>query len=430
VRGALLSLLDAIVVPFYSVFRLRHPRPARAALDADAAETKRFNAAAEDYFAHHASHDALARKPFSEPAELSRRLVDVGTLIDALRIAPGDTVLEIGAGSCWVSHVLNRFGCRTIAVDVSPTALSIGRSLFARHPDTNHALHPAFVCYDGFTLPLADASVDAIVLYDVFHHLPNPDAVLREMRRVLTRDGIVAMSEPGRGHAASAPSRAESGDTGVLENELVLEEIGERALRAGFTAARFVAAASRAPLEVDIAQFRSFLGGRGLSRYWAEFAASLDSHYYPVLFAGDPEPTTRRPRRLRAVIRTLGAPAPVALRANTAGEITLSIRNVGDTRWLAAEGAGWTRVGAHLSRTQEVGGRDGGADAASLVNYDWVRAALPRDIAPGETVDVAITLPPIAAPGRYTIEFDLVIEGVAWFATRESAALLVPCEVR
>jgi ubiquinone/menaquinone biosynthesis C-methylase UbiE len=62
-----------------------------------------------------------------------------------------------------------------------------------------------FLPYDGQTLPVADASVDRIVLYDAFHHIPNQERLLREMRRVLRPDGIVAMSEPGRGHSTSPP---------------------------------------------------------------------------------------------------------------------------------------------------------------------------------------------------------------------------------
>ena len=37
-------------------------------------------------------------------------LIDTGVLIEALRLRPGDVVAEIGAGSCWLSHMLNRHG--------------------------------------------------------------------------------------------------------------------------------------------------------------------------------------------------------------------------------------------------------------------------------------------------------------------------------
>jgi len=60
----------------------------------------------------------------------------------------------------------------------------LGRTLFERDPQTNWSLDPAFLAYDGQTLPVADATVDRIVLYDAFHHIPNQEHLLREMRRV------------------------------------------------------------------------------------------------------------------------------------------------------------------------------------------------------------------------------------------------------
>ena len=100
-------------------------------------------------------------------------------------------MLEIGAGSCWLSLFLNRYGCKTIAIDVSATALSIGRMVFDRDPSTNWELGPAFIVYDGHTLPAPDASIDRIVLYDAFHHIPNQRQLLRTER---SRRGLARLA--------------------------------------------------------------------------------------------------------------------------------------------------------------------------------------------------------------------------------------------
>jgi SAM-dependent methyltransferase len=328
-----------------------------------------------------------------------------------MRLRPGDTVLDLGAGSCWLSHLLNRFGCRTIAVDVSPSALLVGKALFDRDPRTNWRLEPRFLAYDGRTLPVADGSVERVLLYDAYHHLPNPARLMGEMRRVLAPDGIVAMSEPGRGHAGSAPSVAEAAATGVLENELALEDIADLALRSGFRSARVVVA-GRPPLyEMEAANLRAFMGGRGFARYWRDLCAGLDGHHYLLLFAGDPMPTTSRPKLLRASIRRVES--RVGSRV-----VVLDLHNAGDTRWLSREGApGWTRVGAHLRRDD------------TIVDFDWLRASLPSDVEPDAVVRVAVELPVITQPGNYSIVFDLVIEGVAWFADRGSPSVEVPWQV-
>ena len=410
-RSLALSAIDLAARPILLPFRLGRPRSDAAAAGSLEARTDEFNRAAETYYATHAGAERLLDKPFSEPDALARRLIDIGVLIDAMRLRPGDTVLDLGAGSCWLSHLLNRFGCRTIAVDVSWSALQVGKQLFDRDPRTNWSLDPRFLAYDGRTLPVADGSVERVLLYDAYHHLPNPSHLMGEMRRVLVPDGIVAMSEPGRGHADSAPSVAEAEATGVLENELAIEDIADLALASGFHSARVVVAGRPAAYEIEATALRAFMGGRGFARYWKDLCANLDGHHYLLLFAGDPMPTTSRPRRLRASIRHVESRAGSRV-------IVLDLHNAGDTRWLCSAGApGWTRLGAHLRR--------GGA----LVDFDWLRVALPSDVEPDGLVRMAVELPVIAEPGSHSIVFDLVIEGVLWFADRGSKSVEVPWHV-
>ena len=42
---------------------------------------------------------------------------------------------------------------------------------------------------------LPDNTLDAILLYDAFHHLSYPDVVIRELHRVLKPDGILSFSD-------------------------------------------------------------------------------------------------------------------------------------------------------------------------------------------------------------------------------------------
>jgi len=417
-RSLALAAIDVAARPLFLPFRL--DRPASRATQAQLEQqTDTLNAAAECYFASHVDEGHLLDKPFSEPAALSRRLIDVGVLIDGLRLEPGDTVLELGAGSCWLSHLLNRFGCPTIAVDVSSSALAVGRRVFERDPRTNWSLDPQFLVYDGHTLPVGDASVDRVLLYDAYHHLPNPARLLREIRRALRPDGIVAMSEPGRGHADTGLALSEAA-TGVLENELVVEDIGELAIACGFTAARVVVAANAPLAEVDVARLRPFMGGRGFAQYWKNLCAALDGHHYLLLFAGDPAPTTRRPKRLKAILMASTSGLPMS--AGKPAAVDLDLHNAGDTRWLSTPSQpGWTRLGAHLYR---------GDASRTLVDFDWLRVELPREVAPNETVRVRATLPEITEPGDYLVTFDLVIEGKAWFSDRDSVSVDLPIRVR
>lgn len=407
-----LRLLDLVSQAALLPFRRSRPAGQPRAPDAPAAQVDAFNAAAERYFAAVADPAFLLDKPFSDTTLAAKHLIDAGVLIDALRLKPGDVVAELGAGSCWLSHMLNRFGCRTIAIDVSPTAIALGRQLFERDARTNWALDPRFLAYDGRRLPLDDGSCDGIVINDAFHHVPNPRAALTEMHRVLRRDGIVAMSEPGAGHGSAAHSVAEA-ETGVLENELVLEDLAALAEDAGFREATVIVASPLVRHEIPARELGAFMGGRRFAAYWKALCSGLEQHHYIVLHKGSSEPTTRRPARLGARIDIRGG-AVVSAHAGERLRVAVSLANIGDTCWLAGAdaGSGWTRLGAHLYRP---------GPPREPIDFDWHRAELPRDVRPGEGLTVAVQLPPLDAPGDYLVVFDLVVEGLAWFADRGAA---------
>jgi hypothetical protein len=62
------------------------------------------------------------------------------------------------------------------------------------------------------------------------------------------------------------------------------------------------------------------------------------------------------------------------------------------------------RFGAHLLRGDE-----------EELNWDCGRAALPRDLAPGETTDLEFIFRASKEPGDYILEFDMVAEHITWF---------------
>ena len=381
--------------------------------------TTAYNEAAERYFAEHADPQFLLDKPFSEPSLFAMYLVSAGTLIAGAKLRPGDTVIEFGAGSCWLSHFLNRYGCRTISIDVSETALALGRQLFERDPRTNWSLDPRFLAYDGHTFPLNDAMCDRIVVFDAFHHVPNQREILAEMHRVLKADGVVAMHEPGRGHATMPSSVAETRAADVLENELVIEDLAALAEAIGFGTVNVIAAGTTTLYELPAREIGRFTGGsgRGLYQYWEKLCSDLLNRHYVLMYKGDSRPTTARPDILDSAQEVLRPTGRGWARHGVSIPVRLRVSNHGNTRWLhAGAGAsrgGWTRVGVHLYEAGEV---------PRLIDFDWHRAGLGRDVDPASRLVVDLDLPPIARAGNYELHFDLVIEGLTWFAERGASA--------
>lgn len=90
----------------------------------------------------------------------------------------GQRVLEIGGGSGFQAEILSQWGLDVISLDV---------------PDRPRAAAPHFPVrdYDGRTLPFPDKSFDRVFSSNVLEHVKDLDCLIREMRRVLTVDGLM-----------------------------------------------------------------------------------------------------------------------------------------------------------------------------------------------------------------------------------------------
>ena len=94
----------------------------------------------------------------------------------------------------------------------------------------------------------------------------------------------------------------------------------------------------------------------------------------------------------------------------------LRVENIGLARWPAGGEAGSNKgavyLGSHLLKVNE-----------DEVDWDYARARLPRDLEPGETANIEITVRAPQTPGSYIVEFDMVAEHIAWFEDHGSGTL-------
>ncbi len=101
---------------------------------------------------------------------------------------------------------------------------------------------------------------------------------------------------------------------------------------------------------------------------------------------------------------------PATLAASSFATLKLRVTNRGDVTWPDDIPAG-----RHVS----LGNHWIGADGTPAV-FDDGRALLPRAVAPGDAVDVELTVQGPDSPGEYALEVDLVQEHVSWFAQKGS----------
>jgi hypothetical protein len=112
---------------------------------------------------------------------------------------------------------------------------------------------------------------------------------------------------------------------------------------------------------------------------------------------------------------------PILARSARSVRVKARVRNL-STRAFPAHatyGRRLVRLGAQLCTA------DG-----TLIDRDYARAWLPRDLPPGDETEIPIDLTAPDKPGRYSLKFDLVSEGVDWFEKSGSETTLKGLWVR
>jgi ubiquinone/menaquinone biosynthesis C-methylase UbiE len=114
-------------------------------------------------------------------------------VLKEVSIGQGFRVLDYGCGpGAYVAHTAELVGPtgKIHALDIHPFAIQRVTGI-ARKKGLANVETILSDCGTG----LPGESVDVVLLYDIFHHLSQPDAVLQEIHRVLKPAGILSFSD-------------------------------------------------------------------------------------------------------------------------------------------------------------------------------------------------------------------------------------------
>lgn len=137
------------------------------------------------------------------PADEARYRAWFGKLLEE-RLSKGK-LLDVG---CGVGHVCSFFanlGCTVAGVDISSEAIA-----FARRREPRGIFEEA---KESGALPFSDNAYDLVTCLGVLEHIPHPETILRELRRVCRPDGNCVLVVPN----TSSPYFWFGGGTGQIE---------------------------------------------------------------------------------------------------------------------------------------------------------------------------------------------------------------------
>lgn len=121
--------------------------------------------------------------------------------LEDIDLAPGQRVLDLGCGRGRHMHALywHDTPLNVVGLDLSHGEVKAALDGFfdLPPPDPVSDKRSAVVLAgDAAQLPFPDASFDRIICSEVLEHVPDPDAVLAEISRILKPDGLFIASVP------------------------------------------------------------------------------------------------------------------------------------------------------------------------------------------------------------------------------------------
>ncbi|HEY3943432.1 MAG TPA: methyltransferase domain-containing protein [Acidimicrobiales bacterium] len=144
----------------------------------------------------HGHHESVLRSHKWRTAQNS-----AGYLLDHLR--PGHDLLDVGCGPGTITlDLAERLAPgRVVGIDRAGSVLEDAKALRRER----RAANVTFTTGDAYALEFDDRSFDVVHAHQVLQHLSDPGAALAEMRRVLRRDGILAVRDSDYGSFLWSP---------------------------------------------------------------------------------------------------------------------------------------------------------------------------------------------------------------------------------
>ena len=109
----------------------------------------------------------------------------------ARRWAREKLVLDVAAGTGYGSALLAKAARRVWAMDLDAEAVRCARAFSGSE-------NLLFLTGEATCLPFSNASMELVVALEVLEHVSNPEALVRELARVVRADGVVVISTPDK----------------------------------------------------------------------------------------------------------------------------------------------------------------------------------------------------------------------------------------
>ncbi len=341
--------------------------------------------------------DASPRNP-----QYFRLMYDLLNLLQAMQIVPQGRILEVGSGPGWVTEILLMLGFKVDAIepseDLTKVALERCKALEQHYHSTVHS-NVRFHQTTLEEIEFEDESFDAIIFFDVLHHIVNEEIALEKVFSFLIPGGCLGIVE-GAWH----PDFKELEQTlvremekfGTLENPFSVKYLDYLLDKFGFINVTRYASINGFFSEENLSQPLSNFNLCPLNRCNNIIARKPYSSYPSCNHLN-----YKTDARLNLLFGGINAITRTA-------SLNVRIENTGETFW-----SSYPFQAGHVT----IALRQGSPGSVNFIE-SLQRRIIPRPIIPGDILEMKLifTIPHNASLENW--ELDLVCEGAFWFSSR------------
>jgi glycosyltransferase involved in cell wall biosynthesis/SAM-dependent methyltransferase len=344
--------------------------------------------------------------------ETHRHFNDFANMALALALRADARILDVGCGPGWLSEYFARLGYDVTGIDISEELIQVARERLEQLPyqvDQETPLQCRYLTHDIEISALAE-KFDAVICYDSLHHFEDEQKVFRHLAAMLNTGGLLFILEgrkPAAGSATEDHLRGFMRDYKTLESPFSDEYLYTLLDQHGFAiVGNYVSVNGlfeREMIEDDANGQRLPLG-----------TIDTDYHYLTCMKVSATGPATSvadstSPDRLLAELKIHPTP-PRSVAAGAKFEVSLTIKNSGNTVWLTGQTvrAGLVMPGVKIF------------DDVGNIATEFHGPLLPRAVAPGQTIPLKIQFTAPDKPGAYSVKIDLVDQCICWFEEKGS----------
>ncbi|MEW6418726.1 MAG: class I SAM-dependent methyltransferase [Nitrospirota bacterium] len=344
-------------------------------------------------------------------------LNDILGIAHILSVLSPKNIIDIACGSGWLAEYLSRLGFEVMGVDISEQFIGVANDR-KKCITNSEKLNLTFRCADIHSLDF-DKRFDCAILFDALHHLDDPISVLHNIYRLLADTGFIIIKEmvrPPKGSVEEKEIIEAMIKNQWLERPFFREELKSMLVKTGFEYVEELfqldnLAGVLTPMTVKIIHHAidSRLGNQCRPNFFVAFKTTpLISYFYTD------------PNKLRATISPLSLPL---IKDESFADKLLNfkfrLQNVGEVSW-----SNFPTLKGFVAFAVRIFNIEGNCIREN-------RVVLQKQVRLGQTIDVEIMINIDGlSPNKYTMEFDLVCEHVAWFSQCGTRPFIISFKVK